>query len=66
MAQKTHHEDTPTKGPAWRAAEEYGFDMSVVEWNLRLTPLERIRENDRANALDESLAKAMEARCGRL
>ncbi|NQT85919.1 hypothetical protein HQ560_04095 [bacterium] len=30
-------------GPAWRAAEEFGCDMSLIEENLRLTPAERIR-----------------------
>ncbi len=36
------------KGPAWRAAEEFGCDMSLVEENLKLTPQERIRRHDRA------------------
>ena len=30
-------------GAAWRAAEAYGFDMSLIEANLRKTPAERIR-----------------------
>jgi len=37
-----------TKASAWRAAEEYGCDMSLVEENLRLTPQQRIRQHDRA------------------
>ena len=49
------------KGPAWTAAEEYGFDMSLVEENLRLTPAERIRFQWQLLELDESLRKAMEA-----
>jgi hypothetical protein len=32
-------------GPAWRAAAEYGFDMSLVEDALRLTPEERLDEH---------------------
>ena len=34
------------KGPEWRAAEESGLDMSLVEANLRLTPWERIQVLD--------------------
>jgi len=30
-------------GPAWKAAREYGCDMSIIEDNLRKTPAERIR-----------------------
>jgi hypothetical protein len=32
----------PDAEPAWREACEYGFDMSLVEENLRLTPEERL------------------------
>ena len=32
-------------GPAWRAAAEYGFDMSLVEDAFRLTPEERLDEH---------------------
>jgi hypothetical protein len=35
-------------GPAWRAACDYGFDMSLVEDALRRTPEERIEEHQRA------------------
>ena len=35
-------------GPEWRAACDYGFDMSLVEDALRLTPEERIEEHQRA------------------
>ena len=35
-------------GPAWRAACEYGFDMSLVEDALRMTPEERIEEHQLA------------------
>jgi hypothetical protein len=37
----------PDAGPAWRAACEYGFDMSLVEDALRRTPEERIEEHQR-------------------
>jgi hypothetical protein len=35
-------------GPAWRAACEYGFDMSLVEDALRKTLEERLEEHQRA------------------
>jgi hypothetical protein len=38
----------PDAGPAWRAACEYGFDMSLVEDALRMTPEERLEEHQRA------------------
>jgi hypothetical protein len=38
----------PDAGPAWRAACEYGFDMSLVEDALQMTPEQRIREHQRA------------------
>ena len=41
-------------GPAWRAACEYGFDMSLVEDALGKTPEERLEEHQRA--LDMVLA----------
>ncbi|MGA2864732.1 MAG: hypothetical protein ABSF95_09615 [Verrucomicrobiota bacterium] len=38
----------PDAGPAWRAACEYGFDMSLVEEALRLTPQARLQAHQRA------------------
>jgi hypothetical protein len=38
----------PDAGPAWRAACEYGFDMSLVEDALRQTPEGRLEEHQRA------------------
>jgi hypothetical protein len=38
----------PDAGPAWRAACEYGFDMSLVEESLKLTPEERLERHQRA------------------
>jgi hypothetical protein len=38
----------PDAGPAWRAACEYGFDMSLVEAALLLTPEQRIEQHQRA------------------
>ena len=35
----------PDAGPAWRAAAEYGFDMSLVEDALRMTPEQRLDEH---------------------
>ena len=38
----------PDAGPAWRAAMEYGFDMSLVEDALRLTPEQRLEQHQHA------------------
>lgn len=38
----------PDAGPAWRAAADYGFDMSLVEEALRMTPEQRIEQHQRA------------------
>lgn len=35
----------PDAGPAWRAAAEFGFDMSLVEGALRMTPEQRLDEH---------------------
>ena len=35
----------PDAGPAWRAAAAYGFDMSLIEESLKLTPEERLAEH---------------------
>ena len=35
----------PDAGPAWRAAAEYGFDMSLIEASLQLTPEQRLAEH---------------------
>ena len=32
-------------GPAWRAAADYGFDMSLIEASLKLTPEQRLAEH---------------------
>lgn len=44
----------PDAGPAWRAAMDYGFDMSLVEDALKLTPEQRLEQHQRA--LDTVLA----------
>ena len=38
----------PNAGPAWRAACDYGFDMSLVESALRQTPEQRLEEHQHA------------------
>ena len=53
---------SPEDGPAWRAAEAYGFDMSVIESNLRRTPRERIRVHNRELQTTAQLKEAMEKR----
>jgi hypothetical protein len=49
-----------TEGPFWRAAREYGFDMSLIDTNLRLSPLQRIRNHQRALDVARALRNAME------
>jgi len=51
----------PDAGPAWRAAAEYGFDMSLVEDALRLTPEQRLDQHQRA--LDLVLAVKEAGEC---
>jgi hypothetical protein len=46
---------------AWKAAEDYGCDMSLIERNLKLTPAERIRAHSQALNLVFTLGKAKEA-----
>ena len=48
----------PDAGPAWRAAAEYGFDMSLIEENLKRSPWERLLANDRALALIRAIQQA--------
>jgi hypothetical protein len=42
---------------AWEEAEAEGMDMSLVEKNLRKTPIERLRAHDRALTLALEAAK---------
>ena len=44
---------------SWKAAEAYGFDMSLIEANLRRTPAERIRAHARTLALVLTLRQQM-------
>jgi hypothetical protein len=50
------------KSVAWKSAEKAGYDMSLVEGNLRKTPHERIRAHNRALATAVMLRQAMERR----
>ena len=47
----------PDAGPAWRAACEDGLDMSLIEEALRVTPWERLLENDGALQLVRELER---------
>jgi hypothetical protein len=49
-------------GPAWKAAEAYGIDMSLIESNLRKTPEERIRSHGRVLEMALALREAMRRR----
>ena len=35
----------PDAGPAWRAAAKFGFDMSLVEAALQMSPEQRLDEH---------------------
>ena len=61
MANETSR-DPSDQFSAWAAAEAYGFDMSLVESNLRKTPAERIRAHGRALATALALREAAESR----
>jgi hypothetical protein len=54
-------EDKQIKGAsdAWEQAEAAGIDMSLLEANLRKSPIERIRAHDRALAAAISLREAL-------
>ncbi|MFC1760692.1 hypothetical protein ACFL6U_01265 [Planctomycetota bacterium] len=47
------------ESPAWCAARDYGIDVSLLEANLQLSPLERIRAHSRALNTALMLRKAM-------
>lgn len=47
---------------AWDEAAAEGIDMSLIEDNLRKTPLQRIQAHDRALRLALKLRKAMQSR----
>ena len=38
----------PDAGPAWRAAYEYGLDMSLLDESLRMTEEARLADHQRA------------------
>jgi hypothetical protein len=50
----------PEAGPAWRAACEYGFDMSLVEDALSKTAEQRLEEHQRALNLVMEVLEARE------
>ena len=53
MAKEKKAHEPFREGPAWQAARANGIDVSLLEDNLRLSPLERIRAHTRA--LNEAL-----------
>ena len=50
----TNHDEDPS----WRAAREYGCDMSIIDANLRKTPEERIIAHEMALDLARALREA--------
>ena len=49
-----------TEGASWKAAREYGFDMSLIEDNLRRSPRDRIGLHLRAMQTVGALRAATE------
>ena len=45
---------------AFERAEAYGIDLSLLDDNLRLTPAERMRQNDSALQFVQALQSAKE------
>lgn len=48
---------------ACQRAEAYGIDLSLLDENLRLTPTERLRQNDAILNEAEALRAALIATC---
>ena len=55
----------PDAGPAWRAACEYGFDMSLVEDALRMTPEQRLEDHQHALNMIIEIEASRELNCTR-
>lgn len=56
--------DVDTTVPAWRAAEEAGWDMSLVRDSLRKPAWQRVEDHARALAEAEELRSAYLAQYG--
>lgn len=65
MAEKTHKKRKDSVS-AWQEAEAAGFDMSLVEENLRMTPVARAQQHHQALNLALQLRAAVKARHGGL
>jgi hypothetical protein len=63
MATKRHKKHKGC-GSAWQEAEAAGFDMSLVEENLKMTPVARAKQHHRALNLALQLRAAVKARHG--
>ena len=48
MNQTVEQSEPPVAGPAWRAAEEYGLDMSLVADAIRRPVWQRIEQHQAA------------------
>ena len=46
-------------GSHWKAAEAYGFDMSVIESNIAMSPKDRVRVHDEFRQIADTLKDAM-------
>ena len=48
----------PATGSAWRAAVEFGIDVSQIEYLLTLSPAQRLARHDQALALVQAMRAA--------
>ena len=46
-------------GSHWKAAEAYGFDMSVIESNIAMSPKQRVQVHDEFRLTADTLRDAM-------
>ena len=51
--------EDPGFGPAWETARQAGFDMDLLEENMRLTPGERLQRHENAVVTAQRLRQAM-------
>jgi len=51
----------PDAGPAWREAIEHGIDVSLLEYNLSLTPEQRLLQLEEMLRLHHEATAAREA-----
>jgi hypothetical protein len=54
----------PIKRPAWEQAQQAGFDMDLIEQNIRRSPAQRIRRHGHALRMATQLREATRRNAG--